>query len=276
MKFNTDKKTVFLDPHSELVISDEKLDIILSPSLYWVKKVTLPLKYERDVKKLLVSLFEDVLPEGAYSYSVYKHIAPNGSAPEDGKNVFMIFAYEDKVILDLLQAQGILSANISSIHFAQSELDTLDGAVKINETQSIYVKDDVVTLVPCCWIEESGNLDLTNIKLSKHTITLAQFGHIVDNKSLITIGAILSVFIVLIWIELFIVKQNISKIELESSQIFAKHKLKPTMFQNKSLLKKYKSIHENQTKLRKDFEKILKNKNITKITYKDNNLKVDS
>ena len=268
MKFREDKKTVFLDPHTELVISDEKLNIILSPSLYWVKKVTLPLKYERDAKKLLVSLFEDVLPEGTYSYSVYKVPSKEG--------VFMIFAYEDKAILDLLLAQGISSANIYSIHFAQSELDTLDGAVKINETQSIYVKDSVVTLVPCCWIEEKGKLDLSNVKLSKHTITLAQFGHIVDNKSLINIGAILSVFIVLIWVELFIVSQNISKIELESSEIFAKHKLKPTMFQNKSLLKKYKTIYGNQTKLRKDFEKKLKNKNITKITYKDKKLKVNS
>lgn len=265
MKFKVDKKTVFLDPHTELVVSDEKLNIILSPSLYWVQKITLPLKHARDAKKLLVSLFEDVLPEGIYSYSVYKK-----------DEYFYIFAYEDKAILDLLQTQGISSANISSIRFAQSELDALEGAVKINDTQSIYVKDSVVTLVPCCWIEESGDLDITNIKLSKHTITLAQFGHIVDNKSLINIGAILSVFILLIWVELFIVKQNISKIELESSEIFAKHKLKPTMFQNKSLLKKYKSIHTNQTKLRKDFTKELKNKNITKITYKNNKLKVNS
>ena len=216
-------------------------------------------------KKLLESLFEDVLPEGTYSYSVYK---------ED--EYFYIFAYEDKTILDLLQSQGISSANVSSVRFAQSELCNIEGAVKINETQSIYVKDEVVTLVPCCWIEESGDLDLSNIKLSKHTIALAQFGHIVDNKSLVKIGAILSVFIVLILVELFIVKQDISKIELSSSEIFTKHKLKPTMFQNKSLLKKYTTIHKNQTKLREEFTKNLKKKNIKHITYKNNKLKVDS
>lgn len=265
MKFNVDKKTVFLDPHTELVLSDEKLNIILSPSLYWVKKITLPLKNARDAKKLLESLFEDQLPEGTYSYSVYK---------ED--DFFYIFAYEDKTILDLLQRQGILSANISSVRFAQSELNTIEGAVKINETQSIYVKDSVVTLVPCCWIEEKGDLDLSDLKLSKHTITLAQFGHIVDNSSLIKIGAILSAFIVLVWIELFIVNKDISKIEEDTSQIFTKHKLKPTMFQNKSLLKKYKTIHTNQTKLREEFSKNLKNKNIKHITYKNNKLKVDS
>jgi len=265
MKFNQDKKIVFLDPHLELVISDEKLDIILSPSLYWVKKVTLPLKYARDAKKLLESLFEDLLPEGNYSYSVYK---------KTDKDTFFIFAYEDKTILDLLTSYGISSANISSIHFAQSELDTLKGAMKINETQSIYVKDDIVTLLPCCWIEESGDLDLEAITLSKHKITLAQFGHIVDNSSLIKIGAILVVFILFTWVELFIVNQDISKITKETTELFAKYKLKPTMFQNKALLKKYKKIHKNQTKLRADMAKELRKRDIKRISYKNNQLKV--
>ncbi len=265
MRFNQDKKTVFLDPYTELVVSDEKLHIILSPSLYWVRKVNLPLKYAREAKKLLESLFEDILPEGNYSYSVYR-------ASEEGE--FFIFAYEDKSILDLLTKQGIASSSISSIHFAQSELYDIQGAIKINEKQSIYVKDDIVTLVPCCWIEESGALNLEDIKLSKHKITLAQFGHIVDGSSLIKIGVILGVFILLTWVELFIIKQDIQKIQTQSSELFAKYKLKPTMFQNKALLKKYKKIHANQTKLRADFAKELQKKNIQKISYKNNKLKV--
>ncbi len=265
MKFKQDKKTVFLDPHTQLTLSDEKLDIILSPSLYWVKKVSLPLKHARDAKKLLVSLFEDLLPEGSYSYSVYKQ----------GEQ-FMIFAYEDKNILELLASQGILLSNVSSIHFAQSELDTIKGAIKINDTQSIYVKEGIVTLVPCCWIEESGDLDIADIKLSKHTLTLQQFGHIVDNKSLISIGVILSVFILLTWIELFILNKHIQTIEQESAEVFSKYHLKPTMFQNKALLKKYTKIHTNQTKMREEFSKALKIKDIKKISYKENRLKVSS
>ena len=264
-RFNKDKKIVFLDPHTELTVSDEKLHIILSPSLYWVKKVILPLKYAREAKKLLESLFEDVLPEGNYSYSVYK-------ASEEGE--FFIFAYEDKSILDLLTKQGITASNIASVHFAQSELSNLQGAVKINETQSIYVKDGIVTLVPCCWIEESGDLDLEDVKLSKHKITLAQFGHIVDSSSLIKIGAILGIFILLTWVELYILKQDIQKIQTQSSELFTKYKLKPTMFQNKALLKKYKKIYTNQTKLRADFAKELQKRNIQKISYKNNKLKV--
>ncbi len=264
-RFNQDKKIIFLDPHTELLVSDEKLHIILSPSLYWVKKVILPLKHAREAKKLLESLFEDVLPEGNYSYSVYK-------ASEEGE--FFIFAYEDKSILDLLTKQGISSSNIGSVHFAQSELYNLQGAMKINETQSIYVKDGIVTLVPCCWIQESGMLSIEDTQLSKHKIILTQFGHIVDSSSLIKISAILGLFILLIWVELFILKQDIQKIQAQSSELFIKYKLKPTIFQNKALLKKYTKIHTNQTKLRMNFSKELKKKNIQKISYKNNKLKV--
>ena len=85
MKFNTQLKTLFLDPHSEIEHTDEKVNIILSPALYWVKRQTLPVKYIRDAMKLLPSIFEESVPEGHYSYSAYK----------DG-DTFVLFAYDDK------------------------------------------------------------------------------------------------------------------------------------------------------------------------------------
>lgn len=269
MKFNEQKRVVFLDPNSQLSIKDdEKVEIILSPSLYWVQKIKLPVKYIRDVKKLLPSLFEDILPSGNYNYSAYKN--------ENEDESFFIFAYEDKKIIDLASRFGINSSNISSVHFAQSELSDLEGAVKINDSQSIYVKDGVVTLVPCCWIEESGNIDLENIKLSKHKITLAQFGHIVDNSSLYKIASVLVVFSLLFFSEYFITKQKISAIQEQKSKLYKEYDLKPTMFQNKAILKKYQGIHQNQTTLRQELSKKLKQKNIKLITYKNNNLKVES
>ena len=273
MKFSQNKKTVFLDPHADIVVNDEKLNIILSPSLYWVKKIKLPVKYVRDAKKLLVSLFEDILPNGNYSYSVYKDTTQDEPSEE---GMFYIFAYEDKVILDLLTSNGISSSSISSVHFAQSELDKIEGAIKINETQSIYVKDSIVTLVPCCWIEESGSLNLENIDLSKHTITLQHFGHIVDNSSLKKIAAVLVVFIVLTLSELFIVKSNIQNIQTQEQELFSKYKLKQTMFQNKAVLKKYKSIHSAQTSFREELSKSLKLQDVKTITYKNKKLEVGS
>lgn len=271
MKFNQDKKIIFLDPLTNITTVDGKLHIILSPSLYWVKKVKLPLKYTHDAKKLLISMFEDILPDGDYSYSIYKDKIQDKNSKE---NSFFIFAYEDKVILDLLNTKGINSNNIASIHFAQSELDIIEGALKINDKQSIYIKDSIVTLVPCSWIEEKGDLDLKNIKLSNNKITLQQFGHIVDSSSFKKIAAVLVVFIILTLSELFIVNSNIDKIHIQTQELISKYKLNPTMFQNKAVLKKYKSIHATQTNFRQEISKALNQKGIKTITYKNKILKV--
>ncbi|MEA2091565.1 MAG: hypothetical protein U9O83_04260 [Campylobacterota bacterium] len=119
--FNPKLTTLFLDPNSESsysAIKGAKVNIILSPSLYWVKKLSLPVKYLRDAKKLLPSLFEDTLPKGNYSYTAYK------SGDE-----FLIFAYEDKYILETLSKEGISLSNVANVYFAQSEMQNIEGAL---------------------------------------------------------------------------------------------------------------------------------------------------
>lgn len=245
-KFNRQYKTIFVDPSSSTFTLDDKVNVVLSPALYWVKKVSLPVKYVRDAIKLLPSIFEDTIPEGKYSYSAYK-------SGDD----FIAFAYEDRVILDTLHAKGVTTAHIANIYFAQSELSHLEHGVKINELQSISVKDGIVILVPCCWVEEIGTINLSKITHSKHTVTLAQFGHIVDNKSLYKIGALLAAFILLLSVELFITLEKKSQIESAKDELFSKYRLKATMFQNRAMLKKYIKIHKIQTELRELFSKIL-------------------
>ena len=237
--FNQKYKAIFLDPDSPKMVVLDKANIILSPSLYWVKKLSLPVKYARDAKKLLPSIFEDTLPEGNYSYSVYKK-----------DDHFFAFAYDDKVIIDTLKEKGIAVSNVASVYFAQSELSIIEGALRVNKTQSIYVKDEIVILLPCCWVEESGDLEIDDLILSKHSITLAQFGHIVDTSSIYKIGAILIAFIILISTELFITGTKVDELASLKEELFTKSKLQATMFQNEALLKKYVKIDKKQGNLR--------------------------
>lgn len=239
LKFNKQIQTIFLDPSSDSFEVEDAVNVILSPSLYWVKKVSLPVKYVREVKSLLPSLFEETLPEGTYSYSTYK------SGDE-----FYIFAYEDKLIIDTLSSKGISSTQVANVYFAQSELSDIEGAVKINETQSIYVKDEMVILVPCCWIEESGDLDISSVVLSKNSISLKQFGHILNEKSLYTIATIFSLLIVLVAVEYFITLQKITTTSELRDELFEKNSLKSTMIQNRSMLSEYKTLHKTQTNFR--------------------------
>ncbi len=270
-KFKRRTNIVFLDPQSSDNIKlekGEKLDIILSPKTYWVKKMTLPLSSVREIKKLLPSIFEDSLPSGNYSYYAYKE--------EDS---FILFAYEDKKILDLLASKGINSTDIKSIRFAQSEFRNLEGAVGITETESIYLKDGLLVVVPSVWMSESKDLDISELQLSKHTIKLQQFGHIVDTKSLYKIGAILVALALILIGEIFVTKSKVSALEASKEELFSKYNLQATMFQNRSIYNKYLKIHAKQTKLREAIAIFLtmplkSTQKITMIEYKNNKLQI--
>lgn len=238
-KFNKKFDTIFLDPHSENFETKESVNVILSPSLYWVKKVSLPVKYVREVRALLPSLFEDILPDGVYSYSAYK----------SGEH-FFIFAYEDKLILDILSAKGVASTQVHNVYFAQSELSYINDAVKINDSQNMILKNELLVLVPSSWVESSTDLDISKLSLSKNSITLKQFGHIVNDKALYTIATIFILFIAFVAVEYFITLHKISSTAALRDALFVKNALKPTMMQNRSILKELQDVHTIQTKFR--------------------------
>jgi len=245
MNFNKKYKTLLLDPHAKKFALDERVNLILSPSLYWVKKLSLPLQKASEVKRVLPSLFEDTLPEGEYSYYVYK----------EGEE-FFAFAYSDKAILALIQEKGLSVTNVKNIYFAQSELGFIEGAVKINETQSIYMKDDILILLPCCWIDEKGELNLEDIKHSKHSVSLTQYSNI-DTTALYKIGAILTLFIAILFGEYYLTTKKVEELALKKESEFVKNRLKPTMFENRSILKKYQKRYNIQTKLRQSMSSVL-------------------
>lgn len=265
MKFNKQNKILFLDPNSDHIHADEKVHIVLSPSLYWVKKISIPVKSIREVKKLLPSIFEDVLPDGKYSYSAYK---------SDKDSEFLIFAYEDKKILDTLVKQNISIANIVSVHFAQSELSHITEAIGVNETQSICVKDGMVILVPRYLTKNSIKLDWNSVSLSNHKIVVQQFAHIVDKKSLYGIFTVLAVLILLVFSELYITNKKSKNISELKDELFAKNSLKPTIAQNQAVLKKYKTMYSEQTKLREYISYLLdlrlkRNEQITFVSFQE-------
>lgn len=264
-RFKTTNSVVFLDPHTQNFpkIEDAKrLDVILSPALYWVKKLSLPVKNTRDAKKLLPSIFEDILPLGNYSYAIFKE--------EDG---FIAFAYEDKKIIDELGRQHINIATVANVYFAQSELANKTPA-QINDKEALVMQNDLLFIVPLAWLGTLEYLKLHDLKLSKKTVKLHQFSHIIDNSSLKKVGALLSVFILILFVEIFITSQKINSVESQKEQLFAEYKLYPTMMQNKAVLDEFTGIFDKQTKLREIFEAVLKiplskDQKISKINYKN-------
>jgi len=239
-KFKRQVDTIFVDSNSADFHVEGSVNVILSPSLYWVKKVSLPVKSKREVKPLLESLFEDMLPEGRYSYEAYKF----------GDDYF-IFAYDDKYILDLLAKKGIASSKINGVYFAQNEFLHLKEAKKIDENEVMLLKDDIVILLPAKFSKAESVVDISDIKLSKNRVTLKQFGNIINEKSLYAIVALLVVLLLLIATEYIMTLNKIEQLQTKRDNLFTKYALKPTMMQNRSLLRGYKEIYTRQMQLRK-------------------------
>lgn len=245
-RFNKQIKTIFLDASSSDFHTDEHVNVILSPSLYWVKRVKLPVKYIREVKPLLPSLFEDILPDGNYSYSAYK----------EGEE-FYIFAYEDKAIIELLSQKGLQISQVKNVYFSQSELSSIQNPLLLDEVQSLCLRDNIVVVLPSDWVENSQTLDFNTLKLSKNSIKLKQYGHIVTDKSLYQLIAIASVLLILVGAEYVITTMKAKTLEESRYALFSKNSLKSTMMQNRSMLSSYERTYKQQTKIRNYLYQIL-------------------
>jgi len=269
LKFKQESKNVYLDAASDVNIDTSfKYRLILSPHLYWVKKVSLPLKHVRDVKKLAHTLFEESIPEDVhYSYYVYKK-------GED----FFVFAYDDKKILALIQEKKIPPQVIASIHFAQSELDSLEDVYHVNETEVLKVKDGVVVLLPSAWFESSEELDVESLKLSNKSIKLQQFNQFVESKVLYKVIAVLSALVLIFGAEAWFYMQERAKISDARAKVFSEYGLQPTMMQNRSILQHYETIDKQQRALRENIVQLLqaslrKAQKIQSISYTNGKLK---
>ena len=237
--FKSKAKAFFVDVDSPAYLLDAPVNIILSPSMYWVKRVSLPVKYLRDVKSLIPSLFEDQLPEGKYSYSAYK----------DGDE-FLLFAYNDKEILDLIAEKGISAANIHETYLAQSEFDTLDTPRSVSDESVLSVQNGVVIKLPAVLAPEAEPLDLESHTFSKHNIHLTRFNQIADKKSQMVFASILGFLIVMFTTEWLITASKVSALTEKQSEVFSNHHLPATSFQNKAIDAKLNTIFKRQSRIR--------------------------
>lgn len=237
--FKTKAKAFFVDTDSPACLVEGSINVILSPTMYWVKRVTLPVKYLRDVKSLIPSLFEENLPEGKYSYSAYK----------DGDS-FLIFAYNDKEILDLLADKGITSANLNNVYLAQSEFDTMEASVKISDKSVLSVQDGVVVKLPALLSPDAQNIGLSEHTFSKEVIHLTRLNQIADKKSQTIFASILLFLIVMFSTEWMITASKVAAVTTKQGEVYSNHNLPATSFQNEAIHAKLNTVFERQSRIR--------------------------
>lgn len=270
MGFRKTALPLFVDLHTSVKVQkDQMFDLILSPSFYWVKHVSMPVKKLQDAKRFLPSLFEDTVPKGRYSYYAY----------EDGSS-YIIFAYDDKKILDILAQKGIDSDQINYVYFAQSEFEDTDEAIAIDESSVLDLDNHIVVKLPKSFVNTFKPLELKDHHFSEHAIALAKYAHIATTKSLIQfaifMGALISIF-ALDWI---VSQAKISECNDAPLGLYAEHDLPATKIQNEVVFETLQKQYKEQIALRQKTGEILnlklnKDEYVTVYNLQDKRLKVE-
>lgn len=242
--------TLFLDKTSKpVVLDDQKIDIILSPCFYWVKKESLPAKSAYSAKKLLPSIFESVLPEGNYSY----HAIKNGDE-------FEIFAYDDSLIVSALEEKGIKTSQIEGVYFAQTSIPPQEAAISISDEAAMVCQNGIWSLVPSKYVKDPVEISqiIQKIPRSKEKISLDLFKDFVLpqeqlNKVIVSFLALIVVF----GFDYWLLKEEFKKQMLTQYKIIDDYGLPKTSIELQSLQGELLEVQSAQENLRTGVKNLL-------------------
>ena len=206
---------------------NKKLDIILSPSFYWVREENLPVKYEYQAKPLIPSLFDGIIPEGEYSYECIK--------VKEGR--FLVFAYSSKDIIIAIENLGLKLSQVRDVYFAQLCFKEIEKPLEIDSKNALIIQNGLLNIIPIELINESEPLKdkLKTITLPDHKIRLSRFDTIIDEKGLNKILYLLLGFIILYLAQLLIYKQEYNMLDQKQLEVLHKYNLPPTSLQQDSI-----------------------------------------
>jgi len=245
------KNSVFLDGNNRYTNINDKVDIVLSPKFYWVRKVALPVKSVSKALKIVPDFFNDVLPQGNYKYKVIK------SADE-----FLLFAYEESVILDAIKNSGINITFVNKIFFAQTEFSNF-GAINVSNNDVLYYKDNILVKLPANIFTkdiQAVSIDYAMQDIAKSTIyiTISVYEDVIATKTSQIVIVALSFIMVFYFLEYMLMKQKLSALITTKNNIVKKYNIPSSTIVFNSLLKSLGSKKEKSITSRQDLYSLLK------------------
>lgn len=242
---NKDIQTLFL--YKDLKYStDKRYNIILSPEFYWCRIFDIPVNSKSQIKKILPTLFEDILPHEDFEYHAIKL----------KENRYICFAYESSKIIEKIKDSGLNPIKLNNIYFAQTELISFC-PFKI-ENLAYIEKEEILIQIPQRFLNDDiTDLNLKNINLSNHKIKLNIHQNIISLKNIYIISAS---FLILALINSFaILSLNNEKdiIDENKSEMINNYGLPKTSIQLNSMIRSLKSTNTKQYELRMLLDKIL-------------------
>lgn len=260
-------QTIFLQTNTifKPIHKKEKVNLILSPSFYWVKVFTIPVETTNKALFLLPNLFEDYFDIAGYSFYVIK-IA---------ENQYLSFAYDEDKIIQKLKSLGLPQSKILNIYFAQNEfknIPTLEEqkALRCSDEVFIYEKELLVkipnNLAVGITIDE---INITTIALSEHCIQLFSYHKLTSNKSVQLASSILLGFSILLFVQTFLFQQMANEYPKKSERIKQEYNLPPTTIQANAIVEEYGKTQRQYKEIREAISYLIAVNTVDKATIKE-------
>ncbi len=233
--------TFFLNIKNDKINTQERVNVVLSPSFYWFKKEPLPVKNATQAKKLLPSLFDMNIPDGEYSYMAVKK-----------EELFWVFAYDDGVIANALTQAGIKPSQIKNIYFAQTEIEA-ESALRVNDNFALMSSEETISMVPLAYTQTDSNLTeyFKSHIFSKNSVHVNLFQNsMIDEKYLYRLMSIAIIFILIYLANYIVLRQDYKEQRIQAYLLQEKYQLPATSFELDSLRRSLESKQKRQIALR--------------------------
>ena len=238
----SNRELLLVHRNMDKVSLDHRVNVMLTPQFYTMKKEELPIKYLYQAKKIAPSLFDGLLDEqGNYEYFVFK---------EEDKWIFI--AYNPEEIKEFLKLKGIFGEYLSKIFFVQQIQHAFAQPIALSDKEVLMTIDGVVVLVPKTVL--SGELKTAIFDESftpKSGVTLHGNGNaLISKKEMIVLSSLFIVFASVFFIEGWQYSRSMKVQKKEMQELLEAYPALQSKMQRESISFKYRTINNTERKKR--------------------------
>ena len=220
----------------------EKVDIVLSPKLYWVKVEELGVSKEKEAIKFAPSIFEGQFG----NIEEYRFIAMKLE-----ENRYLFIAYNPKEILEKLNSAGIETRYIKNVYTAQTELANIEENLSINRYFEIVLVDGIVSELPKFSHGESENRVAEYLRNSSRSKYRLNFKIATQNSKSLFIASLIPIsLITYLGLDIYRLSSDSNHLQSEIERLRDAYSLPSTSFQIKSIRERYEAIEKEQSRIR--------------------------
>ena len=238
----SNKMLLLVHRDMEHVSLDHRVNIMLTPQFYTMKKEELPVKYLYQAKRIAPSLFDGLLDEQrSYEYFVWRE-----------KEVWVFIAYSPEEIKSFLDTKGISEEQLSKVFFAQQAQQAFLQPFVLNNKAALVTVDDVVVLVPKSALPKEYDLaHFDEHFMPKSGISLpGNSNTFIGRKEAIILTVIFIMFAGIFFFEGWQYSRSLKKQKNEMQELLSAYPVLQSKIQRENISLKYQTIDSKERKKR--------------------------